>query len=395
MDDLLRIAAAIQVTTAKDPPCAVATVVNTRGSAFRRSGARLLIKRSGKVEGCISAGCLEKDVIAHCEKLPNGAKPFLLTYDGRNRDDLIFGLHLGCDGLIEILVEPIAGNSLYSTLGTAISSTSDLSAVTILETGPARKLPLGLAFVRQEHAAKWNTDLPVTVLDRLDLEAEQALMQKRSALLELDIDGTRIQALAEYVKAIPSLLIIGNGAEVVPLTEMTNILGWNYTLVDDRKGSIQTSTASHTALSCVELNGLSNWLQQSNFHAALVMTHDYERDKLILRSLLACDLAYVGIVGPRKRTDKLLAEMVLEGVNIADHHLSHLHSPAGLDIGAERPEEIALSILSEIQAALSGHRGGFLKDRLGPIHHTSDRQTANNGPEELRSSTIRSVSCHL
>ena len=105
----------------------------------------------------------------------------------------------------------------------------------------------------------------------------------------------------------------------------------------------------------------------------MIMTHSFTRDRELLRVLLPHGLRYVGVLGPRSRMQRLLDELGDEGMHFNGESLARLHGPAGLDIGAETPEEIAVSILSEMQAVLAQRDGGALRDRTGPIHDPVDQ----------------------
>ena len=402
MDDLVRLLDLLGADGAAvdaDPPLAIATVVNTRGSAYRRPGARMLIRQSMAVQGAVSAGCLERDIIAHCEALKAGDKPLLLTYDGNSSDELIFGLRLGCDGIVQILLEPVGPGTnllpdglpdglanglpdfyrLKALVPQLLSNHRRLVAVTVFElTGPASvdvdtmqdfdqaTLSSGVGLVMLEAGLegaggqKYHLDgLPGPVSNLLRVEALQALHddQGRSFVVKHEVDGYCCSALIEVVQSITSLGVFGSGQDVGPLVDMAHVLGWRITVLNN------------TQIDRLLNDQCAALIDGQNLDAAIVMTHDYDRDKKILQGLFASwDLPYIGVVGPRRRSDKLLAELALKGVPVTEDQLSRLYSPVGLDLGAERPEEIALSILAEIKAVLAGHRGGFLREKQGPIH---------------------------
>ncbi len=370
MDDFVRMLAAFPAAEAaagaavNATALAVATVVNTRGSAYRRPGARMIIGAGAALHGAVSAGCLERDIIAHCDNLQD---PLLLTYDGNSRDDLLFGLKLGCDGIVQILVESAGPGSSYyrrvqilsKLLPELLSTQKRIVAATIfslIEQSSGRALSswVGTTVVTALNQSfdVEAVELPVKVLDYLKDFSQKLLTDPHclSTVVRENVGGLALHVLFEIVEAPTSLLIFGNGQEVDPLRQFSSLLGWQVTVVDDRKNSFRMSG--------------------QRVDAAVVITHDYERDRQILLALLNTDVPYIGVVGPRRRADKLLAELALAGHPITSKERARLYSPVGLDIGAERPEEIALAIVAEVKAALAGHSGGMLRQKQGAIHES-------------------------
>jgi xanthine dehydrogenase accessory factor len=419
LDDLIRLVDVLDALSV-DPPLAIATVVNTRGSAYRRPGARMIVRQSMSVLGAVSAGCLERDIIAHCEGLVDTDKPLLLTYDGNSSDELIFGLKLGCDGIVQVLVEPSGYRAdsradiahsccdklrrLRQLLPQLLSVHRRVIAVTVFDLTclSANPLSTGLVMIKSSLQTIELAPLPQQVLALLAREAQQALEDNRGAksfVLEQQVGDYQLSALFEVVEPVMSLLVFGSGQDVDPLIEMADVLGWRVTVVGESRSTSTVSKASggtgelvhigpkagglvldrfqrfkNVQVKHIRIEQLPALIAGQYFSAAVVMTHDYDRDKKILQSLFQSDLAYIGVVGPRRRADKLLAEMALAGVPITGAELSRLFSPIGLDLGAERPEEIALSILAEIKAVLAGHPGGKLKEKQGPIHQPTTQK---------------------
>ncbi|MBU6455096.1 MAG: XdhC family protein [Cyanobacteria bacterium REEB67] len=411
MDDLIRLLKCVgPAATADlevDPLLAVATVVNTRGSAYRRPGARMLVHRSLKSKGAVSAGCLERDIIANCESFKQGAadggqerqKPLLLTYDGTSSDELIFGLKLGCDGIVQVLVEAADAASCFARkvgrlgrlLPKLLAEHKRLVAVTIFDIAPAATSDdiadtynVGLCMLETGSQTYGLDALPQSVQAVLRRAAQELLLTKnpRSYVLQQEVGGYSISALIEVVEPTTSLLIVGGGQDVQPLAQMGEILGWSVTVISGK----QIDVEDHDNGKYVDL---TRTIATGNISAAVVMTHDYELDRQILKQLINTQLPYVGVVGPRRRADKLLAELALAGQPITANELARLYSPVGLDIGAEGPEEIALSILSEIKAVLAGHNGGMLRHKQGPIHNPVDR------PVNVEVETVEAVSASV
>lgn len=237
----------------------VATVVGTSGSTYRRAGARCVISDRGEATGTISGGCLEKDLIARSSEWMQDMQPRTITYDSSRDDDIVFGLGLGCRGVIEIHVEPFDG------------------------------------------------DHPVHI---------------------------------EPVKRT-TIAIYGGGPDVAPVAKMAEMIGWEATITAPRDVHPEQVTAPDA-------------------DAIVIMTHNYLYDLALLRTMLTSNAKYIGLLGPKSRGDQLLAECG------ADR--SRIRNPAGLNIGGETPEEIALSILAEAQAVLAGREGQPLRELEGPLH---------------------------
>jgi len=229
--------------------------------------------------------------------------------------------------------------------------------------------------------------VPRNVSAYLRTQAQEVLGDSRggrSLVVSADIDGYSVSALIELVQPVTSLMIFGSGQDVEPLVEMADVLGWRATVVEESRGPANVSSRdaqqklterfrrfTNTRALVMDFDALLALIARETINAAVVMTHDYERDGKILRHLLsdwASLLPYIGVVGPRRRADKLMAELALAGLPLTETAQSRLYSPVGLDLGAERPEEIALSILAEIKAVLAGHNGGLLREKQGPIH---------------------------
>lgn len=318
-----------EILDKRAPGMALATVVKTTGSSYRRPGARMLISADGAVTGSISGGCLEQDVIEHARKVCATAEPILLSYDTTMEEDVLFGVGLGCKGVIEILVEPL--------------------------NGPAGLMldQVGQSLARGESCA-FNTVFRSEDAQRIAQRVEQGRAGE--------------ELFTETIRPPIDLVVFGAGFDAIPLSRFAKDLGFRVTVVD-RRAAYATSIRFPGADDVRILEGTQiDELHLGARAAAVVMAHHYVTDRDYLRALLAKPLHYLGVMGPRRRCEKMLQEFRDEGLMLGDELLSKLHNPVGLDIGAEGPEQIALAILSEICAAFAGHNGGMLREKKGPIH---------------------------
>ncbi|WP_394843147.1 XdhC family protein [Pendulispora brunnea] len=319
----------------------LATLVEVEGSTYMRPGARAFITPQGGVIGLVSGGCLEKDLAEHARALSPEVSRRLVVYDLRDDDDIDFGLGLGCKGKLSIVIERIDPHD---------------------RANPLERL---LAF--------WNQRPPspgvvVTALDEarsaaaLEHECTEVLRSGKSRMVALE--GKRY--FVEYLAPRTALAIFGGGPDAIPVVHRAKSLGWWVALWDHRESALVNEAFSACdERHLVPIAGLARAAAEARASAALVMTHHYRADVEVLRGLAGQRLPYVGLLGPRERARALFEEL-------AGPVPEHLHSPAGLDVGAGTPEAIALSIVAEIHAVLHGRSGGSLRHRGGPIH---DRDT--------------------
>jgi xanthine/CO dehydrogenase XdhC/CoxF family maturation factor len=315
---------------------ALATIVATTGSTYRRAGARLLVPAEGDPIGNISGGCLEGDVARIGRDVMRDGTPCLASFDLTADDDAVWGYGLGCNGSFEIFVEPTAGALETAAAMRQAVAASPACLVTVL-TGP--------------HAGQHRL--------RTDRAAAAALADGTPRVLEED--GERVF----YEPMLPPLRLVvcGAGHDAIPLVRQAAELGWRVTVADVRH-ALLTEERFPGASDFVDADpeAAAGAIGPDDRTAVVLMSHNYLRDIAYLRSFLGAPLAYVGVMGPRARTQQMLGEI---GVPEA---IERLHAPAGLDVGAEGPEEVARAIVAEILAVTRGRAGGSLRDRRGPIH---------------------------
>jgi xanthine/CO dehydrogenase XdhC/CoxF family maturation factor len=379
MNELRAIVEAFDAATAKRERCALATVVSVDGSSYRRPGARMLIGEGGGSTGTISAGCLEADVIEHARRVIDTASPQLLEYDTTSaNEDIVWGLGLGCNGVVRVLVEPVDGDSIPIA---ALRRSS----------GPGpRSEPVLLATVYRRDRAGWGVAADVHIGAHLTIAPDHtvahdgmspAVAAALTPVLQFpttspvasgsrvhDVEGTVVTAFVERLLPPVRLVIFGAGQDAVPVMESAHALGWQVEVADPR---CRPASLDRFAKAAVRLTRAEDFpaVAIDAQTAALVMSHDYAQDLAALARLVGSPASYIGVMGPRKRTVQMLGDLATRGlVSDEDETLARLHAPAGLDIGANGPAEIALSIVAEARAVLAGRQGGLLRDRAGAIH---------------------------
>ena len=360
MRDVALIAHALADAEARGEPVVLATVVRTEGSTYRRAGARMLLRRDGTTVGVVSGGCLEADLAARVDDLLAAGRPELVTYDTRSDEDLVWGLGLGCNGRVDVLLEPL-GREAVARAARVHAWCRDVSAPAVLTTviaadAGARVGDRVMVTESGGHAAL-GLDLDAAPPELL-ADAWEALAARSSTVRAYGA----IEVVHEVVAPPISLLVCGAGVDAVPLVRLAVGLGWRVTVSDHRSGHARPDRFPGAAVRHLDGDVAAADLARG-CDAAVVMSHHYERDVLYVQALLAASVPYVGVLGPRRRTERMVAEL---GVSDAD--AARLYAPVGLDIGAETPDEIALAIVAEVQAVKAGRAGGPLRQRPGGIH---------------------------
>jgi xanthine dehydrogenase accessory factor len=342
------------------------TIVNTIGSTYRQPGARMLVTATGEMTGMISGGCLEQDILCHIQQR-QADRPFVITYDTTTDADIVWGLGIGCDGVVEVLVEAIDDQHPHNPLRfleTCLAQPHPGVMATIIAAADPVQYPIG-ARLMQYPDGRIQTDIPDPNLGQLitaDLALSTPLHQRQQYL------NGNVTIAIEVITPPTPLVIFGAGRDAMPLAQFAKALGWQVTIVDCR--ALEASYARFAMADRVVLTRrdiIAQAIALSPATVAVVMTHNYYDDQAILNYLLPTNVAYIGVLGSKQRTDRLLQELQADGVDI--NH-PQLHTPIGLDIGAETPEAIAIAIISEIQAVLTQRGGGFLKHRSGKIHRS-------------------------
>lgn len=336
-------------------PFALATVVRVVGSSYRKPGARMLIGMHGRVAGSVSGGCLERDVVTRARAILLGAPAELAVYDTTDQDDMAFGASLGCEGRIEILIQLLAPEArwpLAEAVGLVLKNRRPMPLATPYRTSTAEAHRLGVSRNVDELPAAWLAELAPA--------AGGALTGKKPINVHLEAPG--VDLLVERLAPPTRLVIFGAGHDVPPLVRLAKEVGYHVTVVDRRADFADperfpgADAVLHLRARELEAAGLLD-----GDAAAVVMNHHYETDAELLTLLVPRPLAYLGMLGPRKRTLKILRAARATGTLFSEEDLERLHAPVGLDLGSDTPEQIALCILAEVQAVVNGRPGVHLR----------------------------------
>lgn len=371
MSEIVDVLSAIESLKARGEKMALATVVGARGSTYRRPGARLLVSDSGELIGNISGGCLDNDIKIEAREVMAGKGARLVDFDLTADDEAVWGWGLGCNGALEVFVEPPDhAAEVVSSLKLALQERRSIGLVTVLS-GTVPGVEKGARIVVHPDG---RTESSVGDADA-DAEAThsalEALAERKPGRKTLSVgDKGELSVFVEPLEPPIRLLICGAGEDVIPLVRLAAAIGWETVVADDRDNLLNRDRFPEAtefvhlpkALEVVDKAGADR------LTAAVVMTHNYLRDQDHLQALLGTDVMYIGMLGPKTRLKRLLPDLATEGVYPSEEDEAKIHGPAGLDIGAEGPDEIAWALIAEIMAVRSGRNAGFLKNRQGPTH---------------------------
>lgn len=368
MKELREILSAYEALRRQGRPAALATVVAVSGSSYRRPGARMLLTADGWVAGGVSGGCLESDVLQRARAVLESGRADIVTYDTTEDGDIMFGVGLGCRGVIQILIEPLTGHrpdfAFLSSL--AARREAGVCATVFRSEGgsPARLADrMLLSETGRVHGGLADAELSA----RVRRDAGDVLASGKSCAREYALTVGSVSVFLEALAPPQPLVVFGAGHDAPPLVRLAKELGWHVTVADARPAyaASERFPSADAVLVCPPEEAASRVPSDART-AVVLMTHNYLHDRTLLERWLPSPILYLGVLGPKRRTERLLGEMP-PGL-LTDAALSRLHSPVGLDIGADTPELIALSIIAGIQAVAAGRPGGFLRDRSGPIY---------------------------
>lgn len=305
-------------------PLVLGTVYETAGSTYSKSGSRVLIDGEGNYQGLVSGGCLEGDLAEHAAAVLQSNDARSVCYDMRGEHDILFGTGVGCDGMLKVLLQPLSpgGDDPWAPLArmAELAMGSQASRCAVVVEGD--EAPVGSTFLEDEVPAEHPDGLHA-------------------------LENPARKVLVYPLKPIPRLLLLGAGVDAVPLVEFAERLGWRVTVCDHRRSYLQRGDLSQ-AEEVIELRpeGLAERVDLSGWDACVVMSHHLASDRSYLAALADRPIPWVGVLGPKARRERLLRELGDGAGSLKDK----LRGPVGLDIGANDPASIALSIMAELTA---------------------------------------------
>ena len=351
---------------------ALATVVKVDGSAYRRPGARMLITENGTLTGAISGGCLEGDALRKAQGVIFQHKAMLVTYDTTDEDDQKFGVGLGCNGIIHVLIEPIDLSDRFNPIELLIQATSERRTAkifTFFSLKHSKKEQIGTKLVSIGPSPIISPLVDNSSLLKSFIDKGYYRFENQSSTFYFLPENEEISVFEDVIKPTLKLFLFGAGNDTRPVAALADLLGWEVVLIDGRKhlaNQERFPQVKEFILGSAE--EVLDKLVLDSFSVALLMTHNFEYEAVVLAHLATLEIPYIGILGPKKKTQKLLDRLSAKGISPI---LDNIYGPMGLNIGAEGSEEIALSILSEIKSVLNKKQPYSLREKSGPIHDSN------------------------
>lgn len=328
----------------------------------------MLITDDGKWVGSISGGCLEGDALRKARMVIQSKKATTVTYDTREESNQNLGIGLGCNGVIDVFIEPLEGGENEDSIGlfkSFIAHNGPL-AMAILFNGSAQT---GEKMLLDEHGKVLTSFSSHDLSTQVESDLSGIFKTKKSEAKKYFYNGEEAEVFIELIQPSVSLMIFGGGFDARPVSQLAKSLGWEVQVTDECVAHIAPIFFPDVdKLSLCHREFIDKEFNITPYTACVLMSHNYEYDRDVLKKLICTDTPFIGILGPRKRFDKMLSEFSKQGIELTTEQIHRIHSPIGLDIGAETPDEIAVSIIAEIQTRFSNRSGGFLKYRSGPIH---------------------------
>jgi xanthine dehydrogenase accessory factor len=352
-------------------PAVLATVVSVEGSAYRRPGARMLVFEDGRTTGMVSGGCLEADLTERALVVLREGASQTIVYDMRSPDDIVWGLGLGCDGEIRVLLEALDAQAVppWAAFAVDCRERRGYAALATVFDGPDPAY-IGCRCWVDDQGNHGATTAGGELEDSMMRAAQAALAAGHSGNSRWDTRAGSFAGLVEWVPPRVQLMVFGAGADAGPLVEQAAALDWRVVVLDHREpyaDADRFALASEVRL--IDYSSLQpSTLEIDGRTAILLVTHHFLHDRTLLERLLETPAGYLGVLGPRRRFERLLEELSRAGIEPSSAARERLHGPVGLDIGSETPQEIALSALAEIQAVMSGREGAPLRGGRQPLH---------------------------
>jgi xanthine dehydrogenase accessory factor len=339
---------------------ALATVVRVRGSAYRHEGAKLAVAADGSTAGNVSGGCLEQDVREVALQVLNSGEPQLRSYCSSADEIAAWDLGVGCEGQVDVFVE--MASEARSRERELLEGRETFAVATIVgmqDTGCGMRRVVTADHAEGDLGSKdLNARAATLARELLETGGESGIHETAGRSVFFDV-----------LLPPPQLVVLGAGDDARPLVRFASDVGFRVVVVDRRPGYL-TAERFPGAAALIEStgDGLRAALPLDAECYAVVMNHNFADDQAYVRALLKTPVAYVGMLGPRQRTERILRNLAAEGSG----NEGRVYGPVGLDIGTDGAEQVALAVIAEILAIRSGRRARSLRDRQAPIHAPTD-----------------------
>lgn len=331
-------------------PLVLATVYDTVGSTYSKPGARMLIDADGIFQGMLSGGCLEGDLAIRAKVAVESGRAQYADYNLADSNDELWGLGVGCDGRMRILLQPLTAATGYEPFASIARTELGLRrtlAITLIEPPLNDAAPGATLLVAGGEVQ--NFGFPDALCEEIMRSAPVQDASDFVGLADLPWQAASISLLYSIIHPTPRVLVLGAGLDAEPVVSMAAELGWLVTVADHRPAYVENNNfAGADRTLCLDAEQLAQEVELDEFDLAIVMSHHLASDRKYLAQLSGSRVPYIGLLGPKARRRRLLDEL---GERAQDLR-GRLHGPAGLDLGGSGPAAIALSIIAQMQQFL-------------------------------------------
>lgn len=349
----------------------LATVVHVEGSSYRAAGARMLVDEYGFMTGAISGGCLEGDALRKALLALDQNKNKLVTYDTSDEDDAVIGAQLGCNGIIQVLFEPIDSqqeNNPIELLKKSERYDQPVALVSIFNLDKTKDQVGTTLLINEKGESTGQIDDPA-LSEKIQEVAKNSLEKRINHFGEYHSSSETQHAFIDIITPPLTLVLVGAGNDSQVLSKMADVLGWEIIVADGRPTHANQQRFNSCQVVVTNPEEILDNIRINETTPFVLMTHNYNYDLAVLKLLLKeKKIPYIGILGPNKKHQRMLGDLAADGIQLTDEQSGKIYAPVGLQLGAETPAEIALSILSEIQAVLTESNVRHLRELEGSIH---------------------------
>jgi xanthine/CO dehydrogenase XdhC/CoxF family maturation factor len=355
---------------------ALVTITRTTGSTYRREGAKMVCRPDGGLVGSISGGCLESDVYEVSVGVVERNRPEIAAYDTNAENENVWGLGLGCNGTVEVFIEPMAwwrtaeGRAFFAAVTERVDTGRRCAIATVVAERGETPDTIRRTLLDENGAVVAGEPLDASVHARL-----KAALGERTVRPSRRVDvGGGTDVFLDVLVPPTRLVVVGGGHDAIPMVHLAREVGFVVTLVDSRpQFATRERFPDADTVVCATAEELSKKVSLVGRPAIVLMTHNYLKDRVVLQQLLTGphEFLYLGALGPRARTEQMLEEIRAAGVSVSEDRGAQVRTPIGLDLGADAPAEIALAVLAEILAVQNRRTAIPLRDKKGRIHQAA------------------------
>ncbi|MFB6299213.1 MAG: XdhC family protein [Halobacteriales archaeon] len=353
----------------------LATVIGVEGSAYRRPGAKMIVDDETGALGSITAGCLEDEVFELASEVLADGSPRVETYDLMEDEDDVWGLGVGCNGIIDILLEPL--DASYEPAIEAIEANERIGVITVVDGDEATTG--SRAYYRPGEGLTVETGtFPNWLLDALADPAATLVEDGGSDTIRIETEAGSAEVFIDGLEPAPELVVLGTGHDVGPVVELGAKNDFRTTVIGFRGAADLEDRFPHA--DAIKRTSPANLADIHDFGPdtyVVVMTHNFIDDRLAIDALVDTDVAYIGLMGPHDRFEEMLEDFAEEGRTFTEDELDRIYTPIGIDLGGGSPYQIATSIVAEVLAVANDRTPKHLRVREGPIHDRVTVEAAN------------------